>query len=148
MQATIRTASAADLDGLLALYRHLHPAEAPPTPENVARAWSAMLNAAILRVFIAEAAGLLVATCALTIIPNLTRGARPYGLIENVVTHPGHRRTGLGRAVLAAALEAGWAAGCYKVALSTGSQRESTLRFYATSGFIRAGRTVFEARRP
>jgi GNAT superfamily N-acetyltransferase len=82
------------------------------------------------------------------IIPNLTRGVRPYGLIENVVTHPGHRRTGLGRAVLSAALETAWGADCYKVMLATGFRREETLRFYEKAGFEREGKTFFEARRP
>ena len=81
-------------------------------------------------------------------MPNLSRGARPYGVIENVVTDAGHRRSGLGRAVLEAALDQAWAADCYKVLLATGSRRESTLRFYEGVGFTRDAKTYFEIRRP
>jgi GNAT superfamily N-acetyltransferase len=88
----------------------------------------------------------LVSSCALVIVPNLTRGVRPYGLIENVVTHVDHRRAGLGRAVLAAAVEAAWVADCYKIMLATGSRREETLRFYGGAGFARGGKTYFEVR--
>ena len=68
-------------------------------------------------------------------------------MIENVVTHSGYRRTGLGRAVLRTALAFAWRAGCYKVTLATGSRRESTLRFYEGAGFLRGGKTCFEIRR-
>lgn len=98
-----------------------------------------------IMVIVAERAGLLLSTCTLVTIPNLTRGVRPYGLIENVVTHPDHRRTGLGRSVLSFALDAAWQAGCYKVMLATGSRREETLRFYEKAGFDRGGKTFFEA---
>jgi len=91
--------------------------------------------------------GALIASCTLVIIPNLTRGARPYGLIENVVTHQDHRRTGLGRAVLSAALESAWNANCYKVMLATGSRREESLRFYEGAGFERGTKAFFQTRR-
>ncbi len=89
-----------------------------------------------------------MSSCTLAIIPNLTRGARPYGIIENVVTHPDHRRTGLGRAVLRAAIDKAWSADCYKVMLATGSKREATLSFYEAAGFQKGGKTYFEIRRP
>ena len=96
-----------------------------PTAEA---AWSALMGSDLIKVVVADAAGMLISTCTLVTIPNLTRGVRPYGLIENVVTHPDHRRTGLGRAVLSFALAAAWKAGCYRVMLATGSRREETLR--------------------
>ncbi|MGI4940329.1 MAG: GNAT family N-acetyltransferase [Janthinobacterium lividum] len=77
---------------------------------------------------------------------NLTQGARSFGVIENVVAHPGQRRAGLARAILADALEAAWNAGCYKVMLASGRDEE-TLRFYERCGFKRGGKTHFEARR-
>ncbi|WP_454858296.1 GNAT family N-acetyltransferase [Rhizobium binxianense] len=92
--------------------------------------------------------GKLVSSCTLAIVPNLSRGARPYGVIENVVTDADHRKMGLGRAVLHAARDKAWEANCYKVLLATGFQRESTLRFYEGAGFQRGGKTYFEIRRP
>ena len=83
----------------------------------------------------------------LVIMPNITRGARSFALIENMVTHAAHRGQGLGRAVLAAALDAAWAAHCYKVMLATGSRQGSTWRFYEGAGFTCATKTHFEARR-
>jgi GNAT superfamily N-acetyltransferase len=69
-------------------------------------------------------------------------------MIENVVTHADHRRGGLGRAVLQAAIDKAWSADCYKILLATGSKKEATLRFYEGAGFDRGGKTYFEIRRP
>jgi len=52
-----------------------------------------------------EHGGVPVSTCVLHILLNLTRGARPYGLIENVVTHREFRNRGSGTAFLTHALD-------------------------------------------
>lgn len=106
-----------------------------------------MLGQPGLTVFVAEADGRPAATCTLIVVPNLTRGARPYGLIENVVTDAGFRSRGFGRAVLKAAISAAWRQDCYKVMLMTGRSDEATLRFYERSGFSR-GKTAFQINRP
>jgi GNAT superfamily N-acetyltransferase len=144
----IRPAARDDLPGVLALYRHLHPDDPEVHSADAERAWSTILFSGLTTLIVADTAGLLVSSCILAIIPNLSRGARPYGVIENVVTHRDHRRTGLGRDVLQAALDIAWKADCYKVMLATGSQRETTLRFYEGAGFRRGGKTYFEVRRP
>lgn len=95
----------------------------------------------------ALASGLAVSSCTLSVIPNLTRNAAPYAVVENVVTHEDHRRCGYGRAVLAHALAQAWRQGCYKAMLLTGSKKESTLRFYEDAGFRRE-KTAFVARPP
>lgn len=143
----VRPARRDELAAVLALYRQLNPAD--PVLELAAAepAWAALMDSAATTVFVAEKDGTLVASCTLAITPNLSRGARPYGVIENVVTDAAHRRLGLGRAVLGAALDKAWAADCYKVHLATGSQREATLRFYESAGFLRNGKTYFEIRR-
>jgi GNAT superfamily N-acetyltransferase len=142
---SIRIARPTELAGLLNLYRYLHPDDPLPDAATAEAAWSALMGSDRIKIIVADRAGLLLSTCTLVTVPNLTRGVRPYGLIENVVTHPDHRRTGLGRAVLSFALDAAWQAGCYKVMLATGSRREETLRFYEQAGFDRGGKTFFEA---
>ena len=85
--------------------------------------------------------GQLATSCTLVIIPNLTRGARPYGLIENVVTHAEYRQRGIGTRLLRHALQIAWEQNCYKVMLLTGRQDEATLRFYEKAGFQRGLKT-------
>ena len=143
----VRSAKPTELADLLSLYRHLNPDDPTPDTVRAQAVWSALMNSDFIKVIVAESAGVLASTCTLVTIPNLTRGVRPYGLIENVVTHPDHRRTGLGRAVLSFALDTAWKAGCYKIMLATGSRREETLHFYEGAGFGRGGKTFFEARR-
>jgi len=143
----VREASGDDLEGLLRLYSHLHPDEPAIEPAMADRIWAELLATEWTTVLVAELEGALVSTCTLTLVPNLTRGGRPYGLIENVVTDPGHQRRGFGRAVLAEAAAVAGSHDAYKMMLATGSRRESTLAFYESAGFTRNGRTFFEIRR-
>lgn len=147
-EAIIRTAADHDLRQLLNLYRHLHPHDPELETAAAERVWSNLLASGFMTVIVAQAAELLVSSCTLAIVPNLSRGGRSYGVIENVVTHAGHRRLGLGRRVLAHAIDIAGRADCYKVLLATGSRRETTLRFYEGAGFERGGKTYFEIRRP
>lgn len=90
--------------------------------------------------------GELVSSCDCVIIPNLTRGVRPYALIENVVTRTDCRGKGFASQCLARAGALAAAAGCYKVMLMTGSRQESTLRFYRKAGFDSEEKTAFVLR--
>ena len=142
----IRPIRADELEALLQLYRHLHPEDVPlPTWPELDALWRDIINNPWLHYFVAEVNDQLVSSCTLTIIPNLTRGARPYGLIENVVTHAAYRRQGLGKAVLQYALRVAWAANCYKVMLLSGSKQPEVLRFYESAGFKRNVKTGFIA---
>jgi ribosomal protein S18 acetylase RimI-like enzyme len=58
-----------------------------------------MTNQDRYRYVIVEENGRILSTCNIVIVPNLTRAARPYSVIENVITHPEARRRGFGRAV-------------------------------------------------
>lgn len=142
---SMRPATADDVPALLALYDHLSldTDRCPPAlaADNIARI-AAIPGSAVLVGAVGDA---LVTSCTVIVIPNLSRGGRPYALIENVVTHPKHRCKGYGTAVLDAASERAWAQGCYKVMLSTGSTRPAILSFYKSAGF-KQSRTGFQKR--
>lgn len=143
----IRPMHAHELPPLLALYAHLHRTDAPlPEAAAVDAVWQELLASPRHRCFGGWRDGALVASCTLAVIPNLTRGCRPYGVIENVVTHAEHRRQGVGQALLAHALAHAWSVGCYKVMLLTGRKDEATRRFYASAGFDANGKQAFIAK--
>ncbi|HEX3134067.1 MAG TPA: GNAT family N-acetyltransferase [Planctomycetota bacterium] len=134
-------------DALLELYRHLHLTDPTPvTGERLREVWRQIRADPNLLYVLAEVNGLPAATCTLTIVPNLTHGARPYGVIENVVTHPDLRRQGLGTAVLKAACEQAWNRSCYKVTLTTGRTDPGVHAFYAAAGFVTGVKTAYVAK--
>ena len=146
MPITVHEIAEAELPQLLHLYTHLHPDDNLLPLGDAAEIWQSIERDPNQRFCGTYWNDALVSACTLIVIPNLTRGGRPYALIENVVTHPDYRRQGCGTAVLKYALEGAWSRNCYKVMLLTGSQNEATLRFYENAGFERGVKTGFVAR--
>jgi GNAT superfamily N-acetyltransferase len=145
----IRDLQLSELDALLRLYAQLHPTDDPlPPAAEVQALWADTLASGRYRYFGGYLADRLVGTCTLAVIPNLTRGCRPYGLIENVVTDGAWRGRGFGKALLAHAQDVAWDAGCYKVMLMTSRQDPATLGFYRAAGFEGDGKRAFVARPP
>ncbi len=142
----IRFAGREDIPRLLALYRHLDAEDRETPVETAVANWERLKQYPGSDIAVGFVADEMVATCTLVVVPNLTRGGTPYALIENVVTHAGHRNKGYGKAVLAYAAEAAWRAGCYKIMLLTGSKRPQTLKFYQDAGFEQS-KTGFQMRK-
>lgn len=134
-----------DLAGLLELYRALNPADRDMSAEEADTAFAAILAQPGLSIFLATDGEDAVATATLQIVPNLTRAARPYALIENVVTLENRRGRGYGRAVVRHAVDAALAANCYKVMLLTGRQNPEVHAFYESCGFVQ-NKTGFQIR--
>ena len=89
----------------------------------------------------------LAGMATLHILPNMTYGGQPYGLIENVVTARSHRGRGIGRAVLSRLIDMAWAADAYKVMLLTGTARGAQ-GFYRKVGFDDTDKHGMVLRRP
>lgn len=134
--AKIRLIRIDELEPLLELYKHFDNGDPEQVIDGKIQAlWEGIFHNPDLYYIVAEIEGQLVATCNVTIIKNLTRGCRPFGLIENVVTHKAYRGQGLGKLVLGKAVEIAKSHDCYKVMLLTGSKKEETLNFYRSAGF-------------
>jgi GNAT superfamily N-acetyltransferase len=143
----IRVIQASDLQELLALYKHLHQSDEPaPSEAILLSVWRELLTSDRHLYFGCYVGEALVSSCAITVIPNLTRACRPYGVIENVVTHASHRKNGYGKALLKHTLSYAWDQGCYKVMLLTGRKDEATYRFYESAGFDRHEKQAFIAK--
>ena len=101
MAEIIRLIKKEELNDLLALYKHLNSDDGDLIVDTRVRAvWDGILADPGQCYLVVEVDGKLVSSCVLTIIQNLTRHATPYGLIENVVTHPEYRNRGIGTRVL------------------------------------------------
>ena len=145
----IRQATGADFPALMRLYRQLQPGDPVLTDGRDRATFEVILADDRLHLFVLEDDdGAVRSTCYLNIIPNITRSASPYAIIDNVVTDEATRGSGFGKRLLQHALDAAWSAGCYKVMLQTGSKRESTHAFYGACGFSGDDKHAYVARRP
>lgn len=143
---TIRAAQPDDLDALLALYQDMSSNNDFSDTDLTSQTFTTILAHPGLTIFVALDKNKPVATATLIVTPNLTRGCRPYALIENVVSAGSHRGQGYGKAVVCHAIDAAWQAGCYKAMLLTGSMRPEVHKFYEACGFVQ-NKTGFQIRR-
>jgi GNAT superfamily N-acetyltransferase len=141
-----REAQPDDFDKVLRLYRQLQPEDPVLQDGSDAAAFEQILRTDGLHIFVLELNEGVVATAYLNVIPNLTRSASPYAVVENVVVEESLRGTGLGKQLMASTLRAAWDAGCYKAMLMTGSRNAATHAFYRACGFSADAKTGYVAR--
>ncbi|HTO64796.1 MAG TPA: GNAT family N-acetyltransferase [Bradyrhizobium sp.] len=143
-----RIANKDDLQSQLALFQSSNVSRHAEPQEIAERIWRQTVDRDGLFVLVSEADNHIVSTCTLITVPNLLRGGRQYGFIENVVTHPDYQPRGHGRAVIGAALNEAWRQDCYHVLLQSGKADPRVHRFYEGCGFEPGLRTAYAAPRP
>ena len=139
----IREVTSEDLNELLELYLFLHEEGLPKDNEHLRNTWSQIINDPNHHIIVNVIDGKIVSSCVCVIIPNLTRGIRPYAFVENVVTHADYRGKGYATECLNYAKQIAIDNNCYKMMLLTGSKRESTLKFYENAGYNKNDKTAF-----
>ena len=146
--AMVRQAQSTDLPAIVRLYRQLHPDDPVVGDDDRAAVLAEILESSWLHLLVLEQEGQVVATTHLNVVPNLTRKASPYAVIENVVVEESLRGNGFGRQIMAETLRAACDAGCYKAMLMTGSTKSATHGFYRACGFLADAKAAYVARRP
>ena len=139
----LREAAFDDLNALLELYLHLHEDAVPAIDEHLKSTWDQIIGDPNHHLIVNEIGGKIVSSCVCVIIPNLTRGVRPYAFIENVVTHADYRCRDYARECLDYAKSIAVKENCYKMMLLTGSKNPATLRFYENAGYNSSDKTAF-----
>ena len=132
-----------ELNDLLQLYLYLHEDSVPEMSEHLKTTWEMIIKDENHHIIVNEINGKIVSSCVCVVIPNLTRGIRPYAFVENVVTHADYRGLGYATECLDYAKSIAMQAGCYKMMLLTGSKNESTLKFYESVGYNSSDKTAF-----
>ena len=132
--AALRRACVEDLEDLLRLYGELHE-EPPLAPDDRARAvLEEVLAQPNRHLTVAVLNRRLVGSADMLIVANMTHGARPWAVVENVVVTASARRSGVGRMLMEHLVALARAAGCYKVQLLSAKRRKA-YAFYESLAF-------------
>jgi Acetyltransferase (GNAT) family. len=88
----------------------------------------------ICALFVAERAGAVIGTFAITIIPNVSHCGRRWAVIENVVVDERGRESSVGTVMMQHAIARAQAQGCFRVVLSSSMHRGGSHKFYRGLG--------------
>ena len=131
----IRLAQQDDLPDVLKLYKELRPHDPDLDLTLAQNHWSQIINDDRTHIIVADINGKLTSTCALSISLSIALGARPFALIEHVVTSKEFKRQGLSQQVLNFAIDLAWQQDCYKVMLLSGAKLSDAHKVYESVGF-------------
>jgi len=139
-QLRLRKADPDDLAGVLRLYAQ------PDFYDNVVlsvddarQVFERMATYPDYVLYVVEQEGALVGTFALLIMDNIGHMGRPSAIVEDVAVNPSRHGSGIGRWMMARALEISQQKGCYKLVLSSNLKREKAHAFYRALDFEQHG---------
>ena len=139
----IREVRQGDLESVLALYAAIEDSSADVlTLEQAQAVWAQFARYPSYRLWVAcdpAQHGVVVGTYALLVMHNLAHRGAPSAIAEDVVVAPGRQGQGIGRQMMAHAVQQARAAGCYKLALSSNAKRVAAHAFYESLGFAQHG---------
>ncbi len=139
----VREAYREDLDAVLELYLDLHEKSIPERNRHLESTWNRIIEDPDHHLIVNEIDGRIVSSCVCVIIPNLTRNARPYAFVENVVTRREDRGKGYAGECMDYAKRIAEKENCYKMMLLTGSKKQETFHFYEKAGYNSSDKTAF-----
>ena len=143
----IRLAAAADVEALAALRFALWPDE--PLEVRRAEAEANVARVDDLATFVAEIEGRVVAFAEVSLRRDYVNGCEtwPVAFLEGIYVRPEHQRSGIGRALVAAAEQWGLERGCGELASDALLDNHASHRFHAGAGFEETERVVYFRKR-
>jgi GNAT superfamily N-acetyltransferase len=147
----IRPAKTGDLSGVLALYAQPALDDGNVLSLDAAgRLHARFADYPDCTLYVAILDDDVVGSFALLVMDNLGHLGAPSAIVEDVVVDPALQGRGVGRAMMAFALERAREKRCYKLMLSSNARRREAHAFYESLGFERHGfsfRVQLEGRR-
>ncbi len=133
--AMVRPATEQDMPRVLELYQELTGEPHYPSPDKTQPVFAEIVSMPGHELLVAEEDGVVVGTMVLLIVPNLSHGALPWAMVENMVVDGRYRRKRIGRLLVEYAIARARQAGCYKVQLLSNKKRHEAHQFYQDLGF-------------
>ncbi|HEX3046769.1 MAG TPA: GNAT family N-acetyltransferase [Bacillota bacterium] len=144
MHLVIREAEEKDLESMIALYAQLDMDDRQMISLEKAKGiFKKISNYPFFKVYVAVLDDEIAGTFELLIMDNLGHQGIPSGIIEDVVVVERHQGKGIGKAMMAYAVDICRGQGCYKVALSSNSKRKRAHQFYESLGFKKHGYSFY-----
>lgn len=133
--AMVRPANEQDMPRILELYHELTGERHYLSPGDTQTVLAEIVSMPGHELLVAEENGVVVGTVVLLVVPNLSHGARPWAIVENMVVDGKYLRKGIGRLLMEDAIARARKAGCYKVQLLSNKKRHQAHQFYRSLGF-------------
>jgi len=137
----IRLAKETDISRILELYHELTVTTSQVEQslsaswDNYRRVFAEISNNPGRELLVAEYDGEVVGTVALFIIPNLSHGATPYALVENLVVDHKYRRKGVAKKLMKYTIARAKEEGCHRIELCSDRRRQEAHELYLSVGF-------------
>ena len=138
---SIREATAEDAGELTRLYRQLDEGQSSRgvDEQTVSAVFARTRDYPGYRVLLAVEGEKVVGTFVLVILEMLGARCAPEAIVEDLVVDRAARGKGIGRRMMAFAMEEAARTGCYKLVLSSNLARNGAHAFYESLGFRRHG---------
>jgi GNAT superfamily N-acetyltransferase len=133
--AKVRLAIEQDVPRILELYSELTEEQHHLLPDDARSAFAKIVSTPGHELLVVEEDGVVVGTMVLLVVPNLSHGALPWAIVENIVVDDRYHRKGISRLLMEYAITNACQAGCYKVQLLSNKKRHEAHRFYQALGF-------------
>ena len=139
----IRTIVEQDYSEVKSLLEELSPSDASPSDVKLRADINRINGQPNMELIGYDVEGKIAGMCTLGRVEGLSKGGRPFAVIENLVVASAFRSKGIGKALVRFAIETARMWGCYKAILETGTRQEWKLGFYEKCGLEKGEKIAF-----